>query len=184
MRQFNVYSEELVLAPNETFEWMVNASEISSGTTVTISSTDWPLPDPSYTVTAGTPLTVTASNTPNATGTFECSPDDSNVSTHNMIIASQGFIPVCSSVTVNPGEYFIWQNLGANAVSIVSDPLDKRFWPLSGQGHQVGPESTTAVQVPEDAEEYTTGYLLKVTSGGQAICDDATQPRLIVGSGK
>jgi hypothetical protein len=185
MRQFNAYSEQIVLAPNETFEWVVNANQVTPpATSVTVSSDDWPLPDPSYEVIPGTPTQATANNTPNESGAFECSPPGANVSSHTIIIAAQNFVPVCTGVTADPGDYFIWQNGNAKPVLIISDPSNKDFWPLSGQGHVVGANGTTAVQIPEDADPYPDGYVLKVTMEGSLICPQAAQPKLIVGSGK
>ena len=185
MRQFNAYSELVVLAPNETFEWVVNANQITPpATSVTVSSSDWPLANPSYEVVPGTPKQATANNKPNAEGTFECSPPGGNVSAHTIVIASQGFIAVCDPVTADPGDYFIWQNGNAKPVLIISDPSNKDFWPLASQGHEVSANGTTAVQIPDDADRYPDGYLLKVTIEGSRTCPDAAQPKLIVGSGK
>jgi hypothetical protein len=180
MRQFNVFSELVVPYPGETFEWVMNPAE---GSTVTLSPSNgsWPLANPSYTVNAGTPTSATASGEANSQGDFQCSPAAPGVTTQKIIVAAQAPIPVCEDVVVVAGDYFIWQNDTANAVSITPDPGNSNFWPLPSQEHEVPANGHLALQIPTDAEE--AEYTLVVTSeGGGAVCPEAAQPKIIVGS--
>jgi hypothetical protein len=56
MRSFNVYSEQIILWAGEVFNFILNANEVSTGDSVVLTSSDWPLPPGPYTVKAGTPL--------------------------------------------------------------------------------------------------------------------------------
>ncbi len=178
MRQFNVFSELVVVAPSETFEWVVNSIEIQQGNSITVSSSDWPLTAPSYSVSAGTGTQATAQNTPGIAGTFSCTPSAPNVRLQTLVTAAQGFISVCDDVSAKPGDYFIWQNTTSKHVRIAPDEGNDNFWPLPGQEHEVPANGTLALQVPAEAE--VGEYLLTVTSEGSAACPQAGQPKIII----
>lgn len=182
MRKFNVFSALVVPYPGETFEWVVNANEIASGDTVTVSSSAWPLTFPSYTVQPGHPATATASNKPGAKGNFACSPPANNVTTQTIVVASQAPVSICNNVVVMPGDYFIWENTNPKPVLIKPDDANPDFWPLSSQEHMIAANGYAATLIPTDAT--VNSYTLIVTMEGTAVCTQTAQPKLIVGSGK
>jgi len=81
-----------------------------------------------------------------------------------------------------PGDYFIWINDTANAVTIAPDPNNDDFWPLESQSHTIQPHGHLALQIPDDADA-NMEYALIVTFAGGGSCTQDTQPKLIVGSG-
>jgi hypothetical protein len=180
-RQFNVFSEIVVPYPGETFEWVVNAAEIPSGNSVTVSSSDWPLALPSYTVAPGQGTSATAKGSGSAS-TFACSPAATNVSTQNIVLASQAPISICSNVNVLPGDYFIWENNTPKPVLIAPDTNNSNFWPLESGQHEVPPNGWLAVMVPTEAEDGE--YALTVSTEGAGVCPQAGQPKIIIDPGK
>jgi hypothetical protein len=181
MRKFNVFSPLVVVAPNETFEWVLMEAE---GTSVTMEPvTTWPLTAGEYIVEAGTPLAATAANQPNVEAAFTCEPLPNNVTSQKIVVASQGLIDVCQNVNVMPGDYFIWKNDTAKTVSIVPDGGNTNFWPLSSQDHEVPPNGWSAVQIPSTAT-LDQSYTLVVTFEGGAGCPQLAQPKIIVGSAR
>ena len=177
-RQFNVFSEIVVPYPNETFLWVVNAAEITEGDSITVSSSDWPLAVDSYTVEPGPGTSATAKGSGSA-GTFNCSPTDAtNVSTQNIVLASQPPIAICSDVNVLPGQYFIWENNTSKPVLIEPDPDNSNFWPLEGGQHEVPPNGWLTVLVPTDAD--SGEYTLAVSTEGGGVCPQAGQPKIII----
>jgi hypothetical protein len=182
MRSFNVFSEMIVPYPGETFNWVANAAEVPSGSTITVSSSDWPLTESSYTVTPGTPTQATANNEPNAEGTFECSPAAPDVTTQNIVIAAVAPVDVCDDVAVIPGDYFIWQNDTSETVIITPDPGNENYWPLPGEQHEVPPSGYLTLQIPTNAAPGQSYDLVVATAGGGAACPQAGQPKIIVGT--
>jgi hypothetical protein len=183
MRNINVFSELVVVWPGETFSWVVNSAEIPTGSSsIVVSSSDWPLPDPSYTVTPGTGVSVTVGKDPGEEGTFQCNPPAPNVETQRFLVAAQAPVSVCSNVTLIPGDYFLWENGSAEPVLISPDESNENFWPLPEQEHEVPAHGWLALQVPSDAQvgEYT---LVVTSANGGAVCPEAAQPKLIVQSG-
>jgi hypothetical protein len=182
MRQFNVYSPLIVVVPNENFDWVLNSAEASSVTVEPVST--WPLTDSSYTVNAGTPVPASVSGTAAAGSySFTCNPPAPNVTSQQIIVAARNFVDVCSSVTLMPGDYFIWKNDTANPVTIAPDPSNPDFWPLGSQSHGVGAHGHLALQIPADAEMGKSYNLVVTFQGGGGGCPQDTQPKLIVGSG-
>ena len=180
-RQFNVYSPRIVLVPNENFDWTLNPAEGSSVTVQPVSS--WPLTQSQYSVTAGTPVPASVgSSAVGGSYSFTCNPPAPNVTTQQIAIAARNFVDVCSSVTLMPGDYFIWKNDTGNAVTISPDPSNPDFWPLQSQSHGIGAHGHLALQIPPDAETGKS-YNLIVTFDGGGGCTADTQPKLIVGSG-
>jgi hypothetical protein len=177
-RQFNVFSELVVPYPGETFLWVVNAAEIPSGNSVTVSSSDWPLTLPSYTVTPGPGTSATAEGS--GSGTFECDPTAPNVSEQTIVLASQPPISFCTDVEVLPGDYFIWENNTAKPVLIA--PSGENWWPLDGEQHEVPPNGWLTLLVPTVAEDGE--YSLNVTAEGAGVCPEAGQPKIIIDTGK
>jgi hypothetical protein len=181
-RQFNVYSPLVVVVPGEPFNWVCNSAE---GTQVTVESEDgWPLNQDPYTVTSGTPAPATV-NSGAAAGSygFSCNPTAPNVQSQALVVAALDFVSPCSDVTVMPSEYFIWVNDTDQALTIEPDPGNEDFWPFDSQSHAVVAHGYLAVQIPPDAETGKT-YNLIVTYEGGGGCTQATQPKLIVGSGE
>lgn len=178
MRKFNVYSPLVVLYPNETFEWLVNAAEAPSVTVEPV--TTWPLTAGQYNVTAGTPSQAIAGSQSNIEAQFTCTPPPKNVTTQTIVVAAREMIHVCNDVNVLPGEYFIWKNDTANSVNIAPDGANTDFWPLPGQDHDVPANGWLALQVPATAET-DKSYLLVLTFEGGGACAQNTQPKLIVG---
>jgi hypothetical protein len=180
-RQFNVFSEIVVPYPGETFLWVVNAAEIPSGNSVTVSSSDWPLANPSYTVEPGPGTSATAASTGDP-GTFECDPPAPNVSEQTIVLASQAPISICNNVEVLPGDYFIWENTTKKPVLIAPDPGNKNYWPLEGAQHEVPPNGWLSLLVSTEAEDGE--YTLVVSTEGAGACPQATQPKIIIETGK
>ena len=179
MRSFNVFSDIVVAVPNETFTWVANENE---GSSIVVSSSNWGLALPSYTVPGAGSATATASGPPGTVGTFSCQPPAENVSTQTLVIASQGYISICDDVMVGPGDYFVWQNTTSEPVVISPDPANPDFWPLESQQHTVPPNGFLAVLVPADAVMNNEYPLVVAMEGGAGACDEATQPKIIIGS--
>ena len=183
MRTFNVFSELVVPYPGETFAWVVNQAEIPTGqTSITVSSSDWPLTESSYVVVPGPGTPATAEDEPGIEATFACDPPAPNVDTQTLALAAEAPISVCSDVNVVPGDYFIWENTTAGPVTITPDDNNTNFWPLPGQSHEVPANGWLALQIPDDADdgEYT---LVIATENGGAVCPQAAQPKIIIQSG-
>jgi hypothetical protein len=183
MRNINVFSELVVVWPTETFSWVVNSAEIPTGSSsIVVSSSDWPLPESSYTVTPEAGVTVTVGQDPGEQGTFQCNPPAPNVGTQRFLVASQVPVSVCNNVSVTPGDYFLWENSNAEPVVITPDESNENFWPLPDQEHEVPANGWLALQVPSDARD--GDYTLVVTSAnGGAVCPEAAQPKIIIQSG-
>lgn len=183
MHQFNVFSELVVTHPNETFEWVVNQSELPPGSTsVTISPTgsSWPLSASSYTVVPGTPTQATVNGRVQAG--FQCSPAAPNVGSQTIVVACHTPFGLCDEVLVNRGDYFIWENDTANTVVITPDPSNADFWPLPAQSYTVQPHTRIHAQIPADAVRNKSYNLLVQTANGTGICAQQTQPKISVGS--
>jgi len=183
MHQFNVFSELVVTHPTETFEWVVNQSELPSGSTsVTVSPTgsSWPLSASSYTVVPGTPTPATVNGSGQAG--FQCNPAAPNVSTQTIIVTRHAPFGMCDDVSVDRGDYFIWKNDTANAVVIEPDPANSDFWPLPSQSYTVQPHTRVHAQIPADAVRGKSYSLLVQTESGSGVCPQNTQPKLSVGN--
>lgn len=181
-RQFNVFSPLVVPVPGETFDWVATTNEGN----VTVSptpNTTWPLTGPSYPVPKGGSHSATAKGTAGATGTFVCDPVAPNMETQTIVIASQDFIPCCSDVKVQAGDYFVWQNTTSTPVVMKPDETTGNWWPLDGEGHMVPANGYLTLLVPAGAEDGT--YQLSVTNeDGSAACPDlANDPVIRVGDG-
>jgi hypothetical protein len=184
MRSFNVYSEQIILWAGEVFNFILNANEVSTGDSVVLTSSDWPLPPGPYTVKAGTPFAVTAGTVLGAQGTFTCTPPAPDVTTQTVMIAAVK-VDICTDVSVNPGEHFIWENAQSSPVLISPDPDNDNFWPLPDQEHWVPAKGWLVVQVPADAQS-GTNYTIKLTMNGKPFsCNPmGTQPKIIIGSNR
>ncbi|MGA8531755.1 MAG: hypothetical protein WB622_18690 [Acidobacteriaceae bacterium] len=186
-RSFNVYSEKVVVYPNETFYWFANASALENGN-VSVQSSDWPLSPAAPVLTSQSPsVSVTVSNEAGAPSsyTFSCTPTDSDVTTQTLIIARQYVSNLCNDVEIYAGDHFIWHNTGSLAVTIKPDTDNPENWPLSQAQYDLAPGDWVAVEVPSDAEAFPPGYILDIVySNGSQPCQDlATQPKLVVGGG-
>jgi hypothetical protein len=189
IRYFNVFSERIVVGPGEEFGLMVNPSEMGTDDGIGVTVTGVSLtPGGPYDVEPKKPVTVTAPNTAGQ-GTITCDPAPPGVETQNIIVASL-MVSVCTSVQVDPGDYFIWQNPNDEPVLIKADPSNINDWPLPDEEHEVPANGWLPLQVPIDAiltnEQDNPAYLLKLTVNGKDFdCNpSATQPKLIVGSNK
>ncbi len=175
-RQFNVYSSQFVVVRNETFDWVVNAAEAGSVTVQPVNT--WPLTQNQCSVIAGTPTSATVSNTASAGSyAFDCTPA---VRSQAIVVAAIDFVDVCSTFTLMPGDFFIWKNSTAYAVTIAPDPANPDFWPLGSQSHSIGPYGHLSLSIPADAD-VDKSYNLVVTFDGGGGCTQDTQPKLIVG---
>jgi len=185
-RSFNVYSEKVVVYPNEIFTWFANESAFDNGN-VTVQSNDWPLvPATPVVLTSTSPsASATVSSTAGAPSsyTFSCAPTDNDVTTQTLIIARQYVDSLCNEVQVWGGDHFIWHNTTSLAVTIAPSSDNAENWPLSQPQYDLAPGDWVAVEVPSDAE--ANSYLLTITySDGSQPCNDlATQPKLSVGGG-
>lgn len=180
-RQFNVYSPSFVVVPKESFDWVLDSAE---GTSVTVDPVNtWPLTPTSYTVDAGTPASANV-NSSAAAGSysFTCTPPAPNVTSQQIIVAALDFVSVCSSFTLMPGDYFVWFNDTANAVTIAPDPNNQDFWPFPSQSHTIPAHGHLALQIPANADT-DMEYDLVVTFDGGGGCTQDTQPKIIIGSG-
>lgn len=182
MRSFNVFSELVVPYPGETFQWVVNQAEIPQGqTSVTVSSSQWCLQNPSYTVSPGSGTQALANGS--GAGTFSCNPPAPEVQSQSIVLAAQTPIDICEDVAVEAGDYFIWQNDTNETVVITPDDTNAGYWPLPSQQHTVPPNDFLTLQIPQDANDGS--FLLVIaTENGSEVCSQAAQPKLIVGSGK
>jgi hypothetical protein len=185
MRSFNVFSELVVLWPNEQFSWVVNQNELGSGSSVqvTVSPSDLLTPAGPYTVTPTTPVSATASGTAEQ-GTITCNPPAPDVTTQTIIIAAVK-ADICGDVSVNPGDHFIWENTQKSPVLVSPDPTNDDFWPLPDQEHWVPANGWLVAQVADTAMP-NMSYVLQLSMNGQPFnCNPmGTQPKLIVGSNK
>ncbi|HEX3661442.1 MAG TPA: hypothetical protein VHU89_08415 [Acidobacteriaceae bacterium] len=185
-RQFNAYSEKVVVYAGETFNWFATTAEVQNGA-VSIQSSSWPL-------STTTPYQLTSSNptcpasvpgsaaAPNAY-TFTCTPADPDVTTQTLIIARQYVTNFCSDVQVVAGDHFIWHNTTSLSATIAPSTGNANNWPLAQTDYDVAPGDWVEVKIPADAQpgEYT----LNVTySDGSTPCDTkATQPKISVSGG-
>jgi hypothetical protein len=180
-RQFNVFSSQIVVVPNETFDWVLNPAEAGSVTVQPVSS--WPLTQSQYSVTAGTPTQANVNSSATAGSyAFNCNPPAPDVASQSIVVAARDFVDVCSSFTLMPGDFFIWKNDTANAVTIAPDPANPDFWPLGSQSHTIGAHGHLALSIPTDADRGKE-YNLVITFDGGGGCTQDTQPKLIVGTG-
>lgn len=184
MRSFNVFSQLVVVWPGEQFTWVVNQNELGSASSaqVTVSPGNLLNPAGPYDVTPATPVSATAGATPGQ-GTISCNPAAPGITSQTIIVAALK-ADICGSVSVNPGNYFIWENKQTNPVLVSPDPTNDDFWPLSDQEHWVPANGWLVAQIPTDAKPGMS-YTLQLTMNGQAFsCSDtAAQPKIIVGSG-
>ena len=185
VRQFNVYSEEIVVHPSEQFQWIVDEAEVSSSGEVTVegSGPSWPLDEPSYNVTPTAPATAAVnSNAGRSQVNFQCSPPAENVTTQTIIVACAEPFDVCDPVNLLAGDHFFWKNTLGEDVTIKPDPRNAEFWPLPDQQYVVAAGSTLHLQIASDATAET--YNLDVTTSSGPACGDKLtgQPKIIVGS--
>jgi hypothetical protein len=182
-RQFNVFSPVIVTYPNETFEWVVTAAELGTNTSVTVEPADgsWPLDQPSYVVTADTPVSATV--TGNTDADFECKPTPApNVTVQKIITAPLPSNPACNGAVGVPGDYFIWSNeTFVDTLIIKPDPASGLYWPLPQPYYAVPPNSWIAVEIPDDAIEGAYPVIVE-NKLGQPQCPQLGQPVIIVQS--
>jgi hypothetical protein len=180
-RQFNVFSPIIVVYEGETFQWVVTQAELGKASSITVepADDDWPLDQPSYTVTPLAP--ATAKVTGNVGADFECDPPANNVAEQKIITTATPAGPACNGVTVAPGNYFIWLNEEADTVIIRPSAANANYWPLPQPHYAVPPNSWIAVAIPADAAEGS--YPVTVTDkAGQPQCLQLGQPIIIVQS--
>lgn len=184
MRQFNVYSKQIVVQPSEQFEWVVNPAEIPTGysdVTVQGSGFGWPLDQPSYNVTPTAPATATVnSNAARSQVTFQCTPPAQEVTTQTIIVACAAPFDVCDEVNVMPGDHFFWKNTSNQEVTIKPDPANASFWPLPDQQYVVPAGDILHLQIPDDAT--ANSYTLDISPSGLCGMILTGQPKIIVGS--
>ena len=189
MRQFNVFSEQVVVHPSEQFQWVVNQAEIPSGdsqVTVQGSGSSWPLNQTSYNVTPSAPVPATVnSNAARAQATFQCTPPAQEVTAQSIIVACAAPFDVCDEVNVQPGDHFFWKNTTGQDVTIAPDPENEEFWPLPQQQYVVPAGDILHLQIPDNATPTGSNPCnLTVTCPSGPVCGDRMtgQPKIIVGS--
>jgi hypothetical protein len=185
-RNFNAYSEKVVVYAGETFNWFANESAFDNGDVSVQSSANWPLTPSSCVLSSDNPAApVSVSGQAEAASSypFSCVPGDPGVTNQTLIIARQYISSLCNNVQVYPGDHFIWHNTTQLGVTIAPSPDNADNWPLAQPQYDLNAGDWVAVPVPADAE--TNEYDLTVTySDGSQPCGDlATQPKLSVGGG-
>jgi hypothetical protein len=184
-RPFNVYSPIIVVTANETFDWVVNASELRGGAEYVTVNVPQLSPTP-YKVKPGTPTPATVPPTANGILTFSCDPPATNVTRQQIVIAAVAFVDPCAEITLTPGDYFVWKNGKTDqAVTITPDPSNTSFWPIEGHDHAIAAGGHHAVQISPYAilnQEY--GLVVTYADGSGCVgTKDTGQPKIIVGSG-
>jgi hypothetical protein len=184
IRQFNVFSAEVVTYPGETFQWVLG-NDAASSQGVTVQPTgSWPLDQSSYNVS---PASNTASATVSAgaepgESDFTCNPPAPTVTTQKLIVAAQNIVELCTDVVVDQGDHFIWQNLTSQTVTITADPGNTNDWPLDQDQYVVAPNQWVSVKVPEDALEDSYTLLITNADGSSPCQMMGTQPKIVVTS--
>jgi hypothetical protein len=184
-RQFNVYSEKVVVYPNETFTWFASASALENGS-VSVESSTWPLSPASCDLTSSDPtssVSVAGSAVPSSRYTFSCTPADPGVTTQTLIIARQYVNSLCNDVEVSANDHFIWHNTSSLSVTIAPDPGNTDNWPLAQAQYDLAPGDWVAVPIPTDAQAGDYNLSITYSDGSQPCQEMATQPKLSVGGG-
>lgn len=175
-RRFNVFSPEVVVFENETFEWEVTSQEDPSGSAMQVSPASgqpWPLNSPSYSVVPGTPSVATVTGACGTESIFQCTPGAPNVSSQKIIVGCGPF-DVCGEVSVGPGQHFVWRNQSDAPVTISPSPANSNYWPLKHPHHTVPAHGHLAVHMPGEARSGQS-YTLVATG-----CSQLGQPKIIV----
>lgn len=183
MRQFNVFSPVVVVAQNETFQWIVTQAELGTRAKNIIveplAGSTWPLDQPSYTVTPSAP--ASAKVTGNVGSGFTCNTPPNNIASQKIVVTARAAGGPCAGTTVAPGDYLIWTSESANTMFVAPDPANPNYWPLPQPQYAIPPNGWIAVAVPAEALNGT--YTITVTDkAGEPQCTDKTQPIIIVQS--
>lgn len=177
MRKIGVYKTTVVVHAGETFQW----ENDSSNPTVTVSSSNWPLPQGSYAVTS-TPqsVTVNPNSTTGASSTFQSSPPPTPPATQTMVIAGWHG-EVCADVSVSANQYILWHN--GNSTKVTIAPKSGTTWPWSNASFSVDAGGDHELQVPSGARP--GNYPITVTlANGNSACvgiKAGGNPTIIIG---
>lgn len=181
--KFDVFSEQVVVYPEESFEWYVSEGELPPGVTsvkVEPAGSGWPLSAPEYTVTVLAPQSAQVKKKLEQTEAgFQCTPPANNVTAQTLMVAPHAPFGMCDDVIVNRGDYFIWKN-ETNQTAVLK-PGAGKFWPLPAQQYLVEAQKRIHVQVSAGADPGDYLFLAENESG-ESLCNTLGQPKISVGT--
>jgi hypothetical protein len=180
-RNINVFTPVVVVAQNETFNWVVEPAELPPNeSSIDVESDDWPLPNDEYEVSPNTPVSVTVpAKADPGSYSFDCDPNAPNAHEQTLVVIKHLGGDPCGGATVAPGGYFIWINDTNGPAIIKPNPNNPSYWPLPDDQYEVPPNDWLVLQVPDNVEP--GDYPIDVTDGkGGARCTLMGQPIIIV----
>lgn len=176
MRKIDVYKTPAVVRAGETFEW----ENKSSNGTVTVSSTNWPLTQPSYPVSnSPAQASVNAQAQGGTSFPFQSSPPPSPPETQTMVVAGwHGSL--CNDVVVSHNQYVLWHNDNNQTATIAPQQGTSWFWPETSLTVDAGDDLIKHVPTTAQAKSYPIIITLK---DGSSPCPQAANPKIIVNTG-